>query len=266
MDEAALEEIVSRVLQRLEAERNLPSAAGDPPDESRRVERMVGEIQQSLSQLRDQLRNAQRGMERRALQLSRRLEETQRGLREVLLELRALARDLAEYLEPLPRSEAADRRDLLIDISRDEALRAALGILLHRGNSGPAPEEKFVDCAARWEICQGACCFLGFSLTWEEVQRGAVAWDERRPFHIQQNERGYCVHWDVEQHTCRVYEERPVVCRIYSCEKDRRIWLDFENKVLHPRFQQRLERLYGPQPEVAEGEGLEGLVMDASTC
>ena len=197
-----------------------------------------------LAQLQPQLRNAQRGMERRWLQLSRRLDETQRGLREVLLELRSLARDLSEYLESPLDVEAADRRTLIIELARDEDLRTPMGIRLSRGNSKQVPTEKLVDCAARCEICQGACCRFGFALTWDEVQKGEADWDERRPFHIRQDERGYCVHWDPEQYTCRIYEERPLVCRTYSCEKDRRVWADFENKVLHPRLRERLERIH----------------------
>ena len=35
-------------------------------------------------------------------------------------------------------------------------------------------------------------------------------------------------------HRCGVYQNRPLICRTYSCRNDKRIWLDFENYVVNP--------------------------------
>ncbi len=33
---------------------------------------------------------------------------------------------------------------------------------------------------------------------------------------------------------CRIYAHRPVPCRGFDCRGDKRIWLDFENKIPNP--------------------------------
>jgi Fe-S-cluster containining protein len=41
---------------------------------------------------------------------------------------------------------------------------------------------------------------------------------------------GACTHR--EGHFCSVYDNRPAVCRTYDCRRDKRIWSDYERRIL----------------------------------
>ena len=64
----------------------------------------------------------------------------------------------------------------------------------------------------------------------------------------QRGDRVYCHHVERESKRCGLYANRPVVCRAYDCRKDKRIWEDFENRVVSPD----LEKLF-PQRAAEEG-------------
>jgi Putative zinc- or iron-chelating domain len=91
-----------------------------------------------------------------------------------------------------------------------------------------------IDCENRVELCGAACCRLPFALSREDVEEGVVRWDLGRPYVIAHDEDGRCVHMDPATHRCGVYERRPIPCRGYDCRNDRRIWLDFEGRVVNP--------------------------------
>jgi Fe-S-cluster containining protein len=91
-----------------------------------------------------------------------------------------------------------------------------------------------IDCANRLHLCRGACCRLSFALTVQDLEEGRVKWDLGRPYMIRHDSDGYCHHVERETKGCRIYENRPVVCRAYDCRKDKRIWEDFENRVVSP--------------------------------
>jgi Fe-S-cluster containining protein len=93
------------------------------------------------------------------------------------------------------------------------------------------PEAEPVDCAARMHICKAVCCKLKFALSSEEVEAGKVKWDIGHPYIIRQDSTGYCCHNDPTSGGCRIYDERPGLCRRYSCRHDGRIWTDFEGMV-----------------------------------
>jgi Fe-S-cluster containining protein len=88
-----------------------------------------------------------------------------------------------------------------------------------------------VDCAARRKVCQSRCCRLNFPLSVQDLDERVVEWDYAFPYQIRQGEDGNCVHWSLEQ-GCTVYEHRPAICRTYSCERDTRIWADFDRWIL----------------------------------
>ena len=94
----------------------------------------------------------------------------------------------------------------------------------------PATE---VDCAARMHICQAVCCRMEIALSRSEVEAGAVKWDLGRPYCLRRGADGYCTHLDRASGGCGVYQDRPGVCRRYSCANDERIWLDFERMILN---------------------------------
>lgn len=90
-----------------------------------------------------------------------------------------------------------------------------------------------VDCDARMHVCKAVCCKLKFPLTCEEVDSGRVKWDIGHPYVIRHESTGYCTHNEAATHGCRIYDDRPAVCRRYSCAGDTRIWTDFEGMVLN---------------------------------
>ncbi len=90
-----------------------------------------------------------------------------------------------------------------------------------------------VDCDARMHICKAVCCKLKFPLSCEEVDAGTVKWDIGHPYVIRHESTGYCTHNDTATGRCRIYEDRPAVCRRFSCAGDTRIWKDFEGMVLN---------------------------------
>lgn len=73
-------------------------------------------------------------------------------------------------------------------------------------------------------------------LSKEDVQEYIVQWDLGQPYIIARDSDGYCVHLNRKTWSCRIYDNRPIPCRGYDCRKDKRIWLEFENKVLNPRI------------------------------
>lgn len=93
-----------------------------------------------------------------------------------------------------------------------------------------------VDCAARMSVCHAVCCSLKFPLSASEVEKGKVNWDLGHPYMIRGDTSGYCSHNDPETGGCGVYENRPGVCRGYSCAEDPRIWKDFEGMVINSEW------------------------------
>lgn len=104
-----------------------------------------------------------------------------------------------------------------------------------------------IDCGSRLALCRGACCRLTFALTVQDLEEGRVKWELGRPYMIRHDEDGYCHHIERGTKRCGLYENRPVVCRSYDCRKDKRIWEDFENRVVSPD----LENLF-PRPAAAD--------------
>ena len=100
----------------------------------------------------------------------------------------------------------------------------------------PDDEEVFVNCEERIPVCKAICCKLWFPLTVEEVEAGDVKWDLGMPYHIRQEETGFCTHLRDEPRGCGVYTDRPAICRRYTCADDERIWKDFDGMVLNEEW------------------------------
>lgn len=98
-----------------------------------------------------------------------------------------------------------------------------------------------IDCESRLHLCRAACCRLRFPLSEQDVLEGVVAWDDADPYMIAQADDGCCVHQDRTTLRCRIYEKRPLPCRAFDCRADRRIWLDFENRIPSPALQSKTE-------------------------
>lgn len=93
-----------------------------------------------------------------------------------------------------------------------------------------------VNCNERMHICEAVCCKLNFALSAEEVEGGKIRWDLGRPYIIRQEKNCYCSHINPEDKKCGIYNDRPSVCKKYSCANDTRIWKDFDNMVLNKEW------------------------------
>lgn len=95
-----------------------------------------------------------------------------------------------------------------------------------------------IDCANWIHLCKAACCRLSFALSRQDVEEGIVKWDLPRPYMIRQGKDGYCTHLERGSCRCKIYENRPVPCRGYDCRNDKRIWFDFEKKIVNPELEE----------------------------
>lgn len=93
-----------------------------------------------------------------------------------------------------------------------------------------------VNCEERMHTCEAVCCKLNFALSVEEIEAGVVKWDLGKPYFIRHEATGYCTHLDAKKKCCSVYENRPPVCKNYSCAADKRIWKDFEKMELNKEW------------------------------
>ena len=93
-----------------------------------------------------------------------------------------------------------------------------------------------IDCQSRLPLCKAACCRLPFALSKEDVQEGIVKWDLGQPYINARDEDGYCRQMDRGTCRCTVYANRPIPCRGYDCRSDKRIWVNFENRVVNPKL------------------------------
>jgi Fe-S-cluster containining protein len=91
-----------------------------------------------------------------------------------------------------------------------------------------------VDCAARLHICRAICCKMAFPLSEQDVEEGIIRWELGDPYLARKGDDGLCYHLDRTTRFCTVREQRPIPCRGYSCQYDKRIWQDFDNMVLAP--------------------------------
>jgi Fe-S-cluster containining protein len=160
------------------------------------------------------------------------------GVLDALLEKGLLAADEVRSKAERVRAES---------IARGEAAAPGLALRVDGPEDAQQPEVK-VNCAERMHICHSICCKLDFPLTVEEIESGKVRWDLGRPYHIRHGEDGHCVHRNQESGFCGVYENRPGICRTYSCAGDTRIWKDFERMELNTEWlEEHLKERNQPQ-------------------
>lgn len=120
----------------------------------------------------------------------------------------------------------------------DSYKKTGIGIKLH----DQAWEDKYkltneveIDCASRMHICKGACCGFIYCLSLQDIGEG-IRWNLSQPFKSLRGDNGYCTYLRENDMRCSIYEKRPLGCRLYDCRTDRRIWLDFDKKIINPNL------------------------------
>lgn len=114
--------------------------------------------------------------------------------------------------------------------------QAHTGVGIRIDEPGKNMELVPVNCEERMHICQAVCCKLSFPLSVEEIETGMMKWDLGKPYFIRHESTGYCSHLHAKKKCCTVYENRPPVCKNYSCTGDKRIWKDFEKMELNSEW------------------------------
>lgn len=76
-----------------------------------------------------------------------------------------------------------------------------------------------VDCEAGRRVgCHTFCCHLLVRLDPEERRPSTDGLPEKG--FVDKDERGCCVHMDPQSYRCRIWKDRPRVCREYDCNGD----------------------------------------------
>ncbi|HLB71711.1 MAG TPA: YkgJ family cysteine cluster protein [Candidatus Methanoperedens sp.] len=118
-------------------------------------------------------------------------------------------------------------------IEKQEVAHPGLAMRVDGDEGG---EHTPVNCEERWHVCNAICCKLDFALNAEEVESGRIKWDMGRPYYIRHEENCFCAHLNLKTKQCGIYQNRPGICKKYSCAKDIRIWKDFEKMELNYDF------------------------------
>lgn len=90
-----------------------------------------------------------------------------------------------------------------------------------------------LDCLALLPLCKARCCRFHYALSEQDLDEGVLQWNYGQPYLLAQTTEGRCVHHGPDGR-CQVFGARPAGCRRYDCRGDRRIWLDFDNRIPAP--------------------------------
>jgi Putative zinc- or iron-chelating domain len=90
-------------------------------------------------------------------------------------------------------------------------------------------------CDELMHLCGARCCTMVFPLSTADLDEGVIRWDYGQPYMIRQRASdGFCVHNDPTSHGCTVHAQRPATCRTYDCRDDKRVWLDYAQRIPAP--------------------------------
>lgn len=163
-----------------------------------------------------------------------------------LLEVASFSYALIELLSErglITIEELDKRKEQVNQRLAEKFLEKGMGVALtkeEKDNTGK-PVAAEIDCENRLALCHAACCKLRFALSVSDVEAGKVKWTLGQPYMIRQGADGYCHHLDRVSQGCSIYADRPFVCRAYDCRNDKRIWEDFENRIVNPELQELIK-------------------------
>jgi Putative zinc- or iron-chelating domain len=157
------------------------------------------------------------------------------------LEARSFLYALIELLEEggLVSIDALDeRKETVSERLSEQARQRGDGVLLQdpEHDKYAFDAEVAIDCPSLVHLCHAACCKLTFALSRQDIEEGVVRWDLGKPYLIRQDADGYCCHVDRERKACTIHAHRPVPCRAFDCRNDKRIWVDFEQRIPNPNI------------------------------
>ena len=154
--------------------------------------------------------------------------------------------------------ELDERKKIVANRLVEKFVEKGMGVALTKDEQDKYSfqDEVSIDCKNRIHLCHTACCRLSFALSIQDVEEGKVKWDLGHPYMIRHDIDGYCHHIECSTGNCGIYENRPITCRAYDCRSDKRIWSDFDNKVISPE----LENLF-KQPGTNGNNGKPGSIV-----
>lgn len=136
----------------------------------------------------------------------------------------------------IQKKEFAKRRKVIEKQLIESYKKTGIGIRLHDqawADKYELTSEVEIDCASRIHICKGACCRFIYCLSLQDIHEG-IRWNLGEPFKSLRGDNGYCMYIKENNLRCSIYEKRPLGCRLYDCRNDRRVWLDFDKKIINP--------------------------------
>ncbi len=127
-----------------------------------------------------------------------------------------------EYSDDSDNLDLSDEEKNRIISLMEKMMEMGIGSVYCQEDEGLTDAE--VDCEAYISLCKAKCCTFRFALTKEEVEKGRIKYNVKRPFFIERDADGYCNY--IERHTlkCTIWEERPIRCRRYDCREDPNVW------------------------------------------
>ena len=174
----------------------------------------------------------QQALEAKLAGLKAQLEAAAARTPEELDEVRAATAELARLVELLVARKIINERDaMLMEKVGESAVRPRVHLAQIRDKHTIASPD--IDCASLLHLCHARCCAFRANLSPQDLDEAKLMWDLENPYQLARAEDGYCTHLQ-ESGGCEHYADRPATCREYDCRADRRVWLDWENKVPAP--------------------------------
>jgi len=172
-------------------------------------------------------------------------------IRDLIMDVALLKRAVSSAGQVGVMERQRIEKELILELFPPRLLRPGTGVAV----ASPPEAETKVDCENRLPLCKAACCrIFNALLTAEEVESARYDWNPRLPYSLRKNRLG-CLHLRSTNWSCSNYDCRPATCMAYSCQRDSRIWADFEKKIVNPDLRRELDKLDGG-PGASQAESI----------